>query len=59
MRIIIETEHTIDELHNGSTWNNECWDFPLEELLDGSIEPRDDIVYWLIGDRAYETTIEV
>ena len=35
------------------------WDFLLAELLDGTVEIREDIWYWLIGDRCFETTEEV
>lgn len=59
MRIIIETGHTIEELHKGSAWNNECWDFSLEDFWSGAIEPQEDMVYWLIGDRVYETNLNV
>jgi len=54
-RIIIETGHTIEELHSGYGWDNECWDFDIEEFFNGTIEPQDGRVYWLIGDRVYET----
>jgi hypothetical protein len=45
-----------------STWKRKfgsdgnLWDFPLEELLDGTIEPNEYIWYWLIDGRCYETT---
>ena len=31
------------------------WSFPVDELLDGTIEPDVDRIYWLIGGRLYET----
>ena len=34
----------------------ECWDILLEELLDGAMEINEDIWYWLIDGRCYETT---
>lgn len=37
----------------------ECWDILLEELLDGAMEVNEDIWYWLIDGRCYETTEEV
>ena len=39
--------------------DGDLWDFLMEELLDGSIEINEDIWYWLIGDRCYETYEEV
>ena len=36
-----------------------CWDFPFEELVDGTIEPNEDIWYWYIDGRFYETTENV
>ena len=37
----------------------DVWDFPIEELLDGTIDINEDIWYWLIEGRCYETTEEV
>ena len=37
----------------------DLWDFPIEELLDGTVEINEDIWYWLIDGRCYETTEEV
>ena len=37
----------------------DLWDFPIEELLDGTIKINEDIWYWLIDGRCYETTEEV
>lgn len=31
------------------------WSFPVDELLDGTIEPDVDMIYWLIDGRLYET----
>ena len=39
--------------------NPDCWDILLEELLDGTMEINEDIWYWLIDGRCYETTEEV
>lgn len=36
--------------------NEDLWDFPIEELLDGTIEINEDIWYWFIDGRCYETT---
>lgn len=35
--------------------SDELWDVKLEELLDGTLEINENIWYWLIGDRCYET----
>lgn len=35
------------------------WDILLEELLDGTMEINEDIWYWLIDGRCFETTEEV
>lgn len=36
----------------------ELWSFPIEELLDCSIDINEDIWYWCIDGRLYETTME-
>jgi len=36
-----------------------CWDFPLEELLDGTLEINESIWYYYINGRCYETNKEV
>ena len=38
--------------------DQECWDIALEELLDGTMEVNEDIWYWFINGRCYETTEE-
>lgn len=55
---IVETSHTLKE------WNEHfkkddaiLWNFPKEELLDGTVEPQPFMIYWLIGNRLYETTL--
>ena len=35
------------------------WSFRFEELIDGTIEPSEDLVYWYIDGRCYETDEEV
>ena len=45
--------------HEQYGYTQECWDILLEELLDGAIEINEDIWYWLIDGRCYETTEEV
>ena len=51
MKIIIEYGHTLEEL--GDQFE-ELWDFPYNELFDGTIEPQDNMTYWLINGRLYE-----
>lgn len=31
------------------------WDFALSDIQNGAIEPQKRMIYWLIGDRLYET----
>lgn len=45
-----EKTHGVDE---------PLWDFPIEELIDGSVEINECIYYWLIDGRCYETQDEV
>lgn len=53
--IIVEEGHTKEELKT-ITDDVVCyWDFPLEELLDGTVEPNKEMIYWLIDGRLYET----
>jgi len=35
---------------------DECWAILFEELLDGTLEINEDIWYWYIDGRCYETT---
>lgn len=35
------------------------WDILFEELIDGSLEINEDIWYWYINGRCYETFEEV
>ena len=39
--------------------NDDLWDFTIEELLDGTIEINEEIWYWCINGRCYETYEEV
>lgn len=39
--------------------NEDLWDFPIKELLDGTIEIDQSQYYWLIGGRCYETGVPV
>ena len=56
----VDKSHTIDEYLDrfGDEYNDGLlWDFEESDFEDGSIEFRDDIVYWLIDGRYYETDI--
>ena len=46
---------TLSEWKNKYGNDGDLWDFPLEELLDGTIEPSENLWYWLIDGRCYET----
>ena len=35
------------------------WNVPLEELLDGTLEINEEIWYWYINGRCFETDEEV
>jgi hypothetical protein len=57
----IETNHTIEEYMSqfGDKYlMGDLWDFEKQDFNEG-IEFKDNIVYWLINDRYYETTIPV
>lgn len=43
------------EKHKNYDTEDELWDFPINELLDGTIEPNEGLWYWLINGRLYET----
>ena len=54
----IKTGATLEEYmskHGEAHDNGELWDFPYQELFDGTIEPQDGMTYWLIDGRLYET----
>lgn len=54
----IATGHTLEiymSEHGEAYDRGELWDFPYQELFDGTIEPKDGMTYWLIGERLYET----
>ena len=54
-RITLETGHTLEEWSEKYGNDENRWDFPIEELLDGAIEPDEEMVYWVIDNRVYET----
>lgn len=39
--------------------NEILWSFPISEFIEEAIEINEDIWYWLINDRVYETEEEV
>ena len=55
----IEFGHTEDEWEKKGFDTDNCWDFSIEDFLSGAIEPNEDITYWLIDGRIFETDIFV
>ena len=53
--VLGKTEEEWSESYGGDC----IWDFPIEELLDGTIDINEDIWYWLIDGRCYETNESV
>ena len=49
--------HTLAELYK-KNYDENVWDFPFEELVDGTVEINEDIWYWYINGRCYETNEE-
>ena len=39
--------------------NEVLWSFQLDEFIEGAFEVNEDIYYWLINGRVYETEEEV
>jgi hypothetical protein len=39
--------------------NPDLWDVPFEELVDGTLEVDEDIWYWYIDGRCFETNEKV
>ena len=52
----IEKGHSKEELEK--VQDETCWDFDVIDVLCNAIELQEEMVYYLIGDRLYETTIE-
>lgn len=55
----IEYGHTLAEYNDrfGDLYSNgTLWSFPKEELEDGTVEPQEDMTYWEIDGRLYETS---
>ena len=46
---------TMSEWKRNFESNDNLWNFPIEEILDGTVEPNENIWYWLINGRLYET----
>ena len=53
--ITVEVGHSLEEWQERYGNNDDAWDFPVEEISDGTITPDEDVVYWLINNRLYET----
>ena len=53
-----ETGHTLKEWKSKFGKNTGLWDFPVDEILDGTIEPNGEFLYWLIDGRLYETEFD-
>ena len=51
--------HTKQEWKKEYGKEEELWDFLLEELLNGAIDIQEDIWYWYINGRCYETYEDV
>ena len=49
----IEFNHTKEELDNLGR-SVDLWDFDYRDLLDGAVEPREDVDYWFVEGRLYE-----
>lgn len=56
--IVAEMGHTLKEWEELVNRDDSLWDFPLDEMLDGTVNSNGDIVYWFIDGRLYETDIQ-
>lgn len=57
----LDTYHTIDEWskkYGDNDGDETFWDFDIRDIFEGSVEPDENIVYWYIDGRVYETDIE-
>lgn len=60
-KIKIEFNHTLEEymsIYESDYEMGDLWDFPIEDIFDNAIE-CDDITFWFINGRLYETTMGV
>ena len=53
--IHLELGHTADEWHRLYGENESLWDISLEDFITGAVSPDENISYWYIGGRLYET----
>lgn len=54
----IENGHTLEEyedIYGYDYENGDLWDFDLDEVVSGAVDLHDDMVYWCIDGRVYET----
>ena len=49
--VLGKTYEEWEKLYSGEI----CWDILFEELIDGSLEINENIWYWYIDGRCYET----
>lgn len=59
---VIESRHTLDEYMQifGTPYQNgELWDFLIEDVESGAIDLEANGIYWVIGDRIFETGMEI
>lgn len=53
-KLNIELGHTIEEWNEKYKDNENLWDFSVEDVLGGAIEPDNEQVFWFIDGRLYE-----
>ena len=54
-RINLEIGHSVQEWKKLYSQNKNLWDISLEDFITGAVDPSEDIVYWYIDGRLYET----
>ena len=52
--IHFELGHSVDEWDNSYSSDGN-WDISLGDFINGAVEADEDLVYWYIGGRLYET----
>lgn len=55
-RIQLEIGHTKNEWNRIYGTEEYLWDICLEDFISGALEPDENMVYWYINGRLYETT---